>query len=299
MANDKILYVYFKKNNTIKKDYLDDMTKEYYKANREHFFCPNIECGALIEYCEGNKRPPYFRTKKSKVDGEIIFEQHIENCDYGIDHDSKRAPKSIYDPNIGFTVSDKHIKDVLKKANKSHNDPEYGKKNTKKSDTKRNSSNPIIKRTDEVAIRGRAVLAQQDEEESTIKKREPHLYQKYIDDISEKDYDSVRVVKGNVQEIIIDQNAVTIQLKSNTKESARIYFSEAFKTRYEQNFRDLVHYKSYFEKIRDADEELFIACAGDVRKDNYEVSVYVQAITHLTVNEIFHYDFLRKIGVIK
>ncbi len=77
MANEKIRVVFFKKEEILKEIPLESMTKEFYQENSEYLYCPNQNCNANIEYCEG-KRHKYFRTAKSKVVGESIVERHID-----------------------------------------------------------------------------------------------------------------------------------------------------------------------------------------------------------------------------
>lgn len=295
MPNEKILFVYMVKNGKRMRIEKSDMTKEFYNLNKEYLFCPNENCTAKIEYCHGEKLE-YFRTKRSIVDGEEIIEQHIDGCEFGLDHDKNPGPKTIYNPNLGFLVSDEHMKAALNRANKKHKDPEYGKpKNT--GSKKRNVKNVIRTKTDEVAIRGKAVLTQTDDSNTVEVEREPYLFQKYIDQVTESDYNTVKIIKGDLESLHFELNSITFKFRTVDGRMARVFFSESFKTRHPQHFDQLKHYKDYFDKVKQGGGDAFIACGGDVKYDNYGISIYLEAINHFTINEMYHYDILREINI--
>jgi hypothetical protein len=238
----------------------------------------------------------YFRTSRSKVNGETIIEQHIDSCPYGLDHSAVPTPRRIFDPTVGYLISDKHIQDALKRAFNQHIDPEYGKPK-KSSGGKRKNKTPINIQNSEVEIRGKALIGKSDEDdvEST---REPYLYQRFIYEITERDFDTSKLVKGIISDIMYNDNYITIRLHTTNGTQGRMYFSESFKVDNSQQFNQMKYYQNYLENQNNNGSEVFISCAGDVIKDNYGISIYVKSYKHVMIDGMDHYTLLKKMGVL-
>lgn len=294
MSNEKIINVLYKNNGQISSIPLDEMTKEFYQINKEFLFCPNHYCGANIEYCEGNKLV-YYRTAKAEVDEDTIIEQHIEGCKYGLEHSTVSTPKKLFDPTVGYLVSDDHVQDALKRAHNQHLDPEYGKPKSSTTKKKKGTTSINTKGTD-VDIRGRATIGKSDGD-SIKTPNEPALYQRFIDQITEKDFDTSKLVKGTMTDIIFNKNYITIQLSTSNGIPGRMYFSEGFKVDNAQQFDQMNYYKQYLVNQNRNNKEIFIACAGDVIKDDYGVSIYVKSHKHISIDGLTHYALLKSINV--
>lgn len=293
MAAERIEYVWLKDGNKTQQIALEDMTKAFFKANKELLFCPNSLCDAKIEYCEGPNRV-FFRTKRSKINGEEIIEQHTENCQYGIEHQSDNGPKVIYDPNRGFLITDKHVLESMKRAYDQHINSAAGKDNKQKGsrgkgNTRDNEVN-INTKSEDVVIKGKGVLGKQDNAEKSP--REPNLYQRYIDDISKKDFNNPRLVKGVVSDINYEINSITITLKTADGRTARMHFSEDFKVNNEAQFIQMSAYKRYFDFKKLNKQETFIICAGDVKNDSFDISVQVRSYSHIFIDGMIHNELI-------
>lgn len=291
MAAERIEYVWLKDGTRTSQIALEAMTKVFFKANKELLFCPNPLCNAKIEYCEGPDRV-FFRTKRSKINGEEIIEQHTENCPFGIEHQSDNGPKVIYDPNRGFLISDNHVLESMKRAYNQHVNYANGnkEKGTKGKGKKRNNEVSINTKNEDVVIKGKGVLGKQDNAEKAP--REPNLYQRYIDDISKKDFDNPRLVKGVVSDINYEINSITITLITADGRTARMHFSEDFKVNNESQFIQMSAYKRYFDFKKSNKQETFIICAGDVKKDSYDISVQVRSYTHISIDGMTHSELI-------
>ena len=293
MAAERIVYVWLKDGSKARQIALEEMTKVFFKANKELLYCPNPLCNAKIEYCEGPDRV-FFRTKRSKINGEEIIEQHIDDCPFGIEHQSDNGPKVIYDPNIGFLISDSHVLESMKRAYNQYvnsagekGDKEKGAKGKGK---KRNNEVTINTKSEDVVVKGKGVLGKQDNAEKAP--REPNLYQRFIDEISKKDFDNPRLVKGVVCEINYETNSITITLNTADGRTARMHFSEDFKVNNESQFIQMSAYKRYFDFKKSNKQETFIICAGDVKNDSYDVSVQVRSYKHIFIDGMTHYELI-------
>lgn len=293
MAAERIEYVLLKDGMSISEINLESMTKAIYKEKKEQLFCPNSLCSAKIEYCEGAVRV-YFRTKRSKIDGKEIIEQHIDGCPYGIEHQTEKTPKVIYDPNIGFLISDNHVLESMKRAYNQYIDSANGKvskgKSNQRKGNKRNNEVNIGTNNEDVVVKGKGVLGKQENTEKS--QREPNLYQRFIDDINKKDLGKPRLVKGVVSEINYKPNSITIALNTVDGRTARMHFSEDFKVNNEAQFIQMSAYKHYFDFKKTNNQETFIICAGDVTNDSYDVSVQVRSYSHIFIDGMTHYQLI-------
>lgn len=268
---------------------LADMTKERFKSIRENLYCPNMQCDARIEYASGDKKT-FFRTKRSVVDGEKIVEQHIQDCPYSVEHELELKRRKKYDPSLYVGISDKHLNDALTRAYRKYIDPEYGKKqNTGGNKTK--SKSQQSKKDETSIIRGKASLTTpvNDDEQN---QKEPALFQKNINDISEIDYGTVKTVSGEMVDFIIEENYKYIELKLKDKRRGRIYFGEFFRVNNEAQYNQLDNYKLYFDKKSKYGKSVFVACVGEIKKDDFDVSVVMSNYKGIKIDDRKHYQIL-------
>lgn len=290
MAKASIKYVQLRKKNGVRIISLEEMTKDFYLEHQQDIYCPNPECDANIEYCSG-KRLTYFRSKKSIVDGEQVIEQHIEGCEYGIEHDSSHEPRTKYDSSIVVGLTEKHLKNSLLRAFKKHNDPEFGKPSKNTSDRANKKSKSKIK-NNQTIIKGKISLtATTDEDE--IKNRAPSLFQRDINDIGPRDFNEVRTVFGQIVEARKENNYFYLEIKMKNGKKGRIYFGEQYRVLNEVQYGQLGFYEDYLSIRKKSSEEIYGSFVGEIKKDEYDVSVYVSRYDSVCIDEKFHYDILR------
>jgi hypothetical protein len=270
---------------------LSEMTKKRYRENKEYLFCPKLNCNARIEYASGEKMT-YYRTKRSVVNGEEVIEQHIADCPYSVEHDKLGSRTGRFDPNFYMAVSEKHVNDVLKRAYKRYTDPDSGGTEVVNEEptTKRKSTQS---KRDESIVRGKPSLTAVSEDDGT-KTKEPSLYQRDINDISERDYGNVRTVTGIMEEIVSRDDYKYIQLKTTDGRSARIYFGEYYRTNNSLQYQQLDFYQQYFDQQKEEGQEVFVACVGDINRDDFDISVGMSNYRYIHIDDKSHYDIIRE-----
>lgn len=297
MSKTRILSISFRKNGERKEIDISDMTKDFFKKNREFIFCPNNSCNAHIEFSQGSK-VTFFHTKRASIDGDNIIEEHDPDCIYGVEHNVGPKQNKIYDANIGFVIPNKQIKNALNRANTKHlkKDDESNLNSDINKTRKKKSKVAIKKSTGENVLVGKAVIGVVDsEEEQIVKPRNGSLFQKYVDDITTKDFNEPRIVKGNLEKIEYHESYITMKLVTSDGHPARIFFSEEFKVNNRQQFAQMAHYEKYIAKKNNNGEKPFVCCAGEIKEDYYGISVYAKAHDHFTIDAFYHYDLLRSL----
>lgn len=292
MRRESIEYVLLKKNGkTIRLD-LDEMTKPFYHQNEEYIFCPNDECTANIEYCEGGKLK-YFRTLRTKLKGEIVEERHLPDCPFGLMHELKNKPKSIFDPSISYPISDDHIMRSLKRAFQNHKKEVSGQPIKPRKKTKRETYD-ITKKESSDFLRGKGKITFNEDDEVDTKMTQPFLYQRYVDDLTDADLGNSRMIKGNIKELIYKDNFIAINLESKDDKKVRVYFSEEYRANNPQQYNQIREYERYFKGQTENKEKVFFVCAGDVVKDDFGVSIYAKSYKHILIDGMSHYDIMKR-----
>lgn len=301
MPKDRIEYVLEKKGKSVIRIYLKDIDKKYYHEHKEELFCPNELCDAHMEYCHGPKRA-FFRTKRSKVENEVIIEEHTLDCPYGIDHEAIKRPKSIFDPTYSSFVSDEHIERGLRRIFNQYKNENTSDNNVEKKAAKRKKvKKPITTSESGTVIKGKATIASPGEVNSDEESRtyEPKMYQVFVDDIQEKHFNDSWYVKGFVTDIVLGKDVVSINLKTVDGRTARMFFGELFHDYNEAQFLQLRYYKDYFDKQNKLNIPIFIICGGEVKEDEYNISIYIKSYKHILIDGMTHYGILRNLHVIE
>ncbi len=267
-----------------------DMTKELFFQIRDNVYCPNHNCSAKIEYAEGTKRT-FFRTKRSKINGEEIIEQHVEDCPYSVEHENDLKTKGIYDSSTYALLSEKHIKDALKRAYKQYVNPDYGKKNNTGDVTKKGKST-ISKRDSNIIAKGKATLIDPNGELG-LDDKEPLLFHKKIDDISEKDIGQTRKVSGIMIDFVheTDYKYIVIQMKDGRK--GRVLFGEYYRDNNGPQYSQIDIYETYMKLQNSNMREVYVVSVGEVTKDDYDVSIVMSKYYAIELDGKSHYDILR------
>ena len=287
-----ILTATIRDNGIIKSIDLKDMTKGLYYKCRDILFCPNEDCTARIEFASGSKRT-YFRTKRSKVEGEKIIEQHIEGCLYSVEHEKEFGTRGRYDPSIMVRITDKHLNDVLNRAYRNYknsvNKTKGGDINNNGSRTKSRQS----KKDDSFVSRGRAILSDLPEDLDTPEKQPP-LYQKDINDIAQIDYGQIRTVHGIMQDFIIEKNYKYITLNTTDGRKGRILFGELYQNINETQYNQIDIYRKYLEEQSQKGEQVFVVCVGEIVRDDFDISVVMYKYNGIKIDGNSHYELLRR-----
>ena len=288
----RIFKAVFKGNDVKKVVGLSDITNSNYEnIYNGHLFCPNPECNARIIFVSGNKRT-YFRTWRAKViKGEIVNE-HIEDCPYYVEHELEERAIRRTDPNLYYRLSADHIRRVLRNAYDRQLNPDKFKKKVEplEGTTKRASSKSRIDNS--LQPRGRAGLGVDgalDEAE-----KEPSIFRKSIDDVSEIDYSNIQCIYGSVEDIILDGQYPYITFLTKNNKNARVLFSEAFAVNNPAVFTNIKIYKQYIDFIKHGGGNPFICCIGKIIKDDYEVSIVIEDYRALDIDRKGYYEIVNQ-----
>lgn len=287
-----ILSATIRNNGTIELINLQDMTKELFRKYREVLYCPNRDCNARIEFASGPKRT-YFRTKRSIVDGTEIIEQHNPDCIYAVEHDNQLGTRGRYDPSILVSISEKHMNDVLKRAyrkyrNRDKDEDDQG--NVSKGHTKSKSTQS--KKDDNVITRGRPTFSILGEDEANPNKQPP-LFQRNINEITERDYGQIRTVNGIMEDFVVESNYKYITLKTADGRKGRVLFGEIFNRENNAQYTQIDVYKNYFIEQSKKGNEVFVVCLGEVTRDDYDVSVVMYNYRGINIDGKSHYEILK------
>lgn len=284
--------VTFRKDGKIEGIELSKMTDELYEDIKDYVFCPNLKCNAKIIFASGEKRK-YFRTMPSSIMDDKIIEQHVDNCPYTVEHEKELGRRKRYDPDLYVRISDKHLNDALARAFKKYVDPDYGKKASEGKNTTKSKSRQS-KIDDGSITRGKAsLIAPIDESEEN--KREPILFQKNINDITEIDYNTAKVVSGEAIDFIIKDTYKYIRLKLDNGKQGRIFFGEYFRVNNEAQYSQIDVYKKYIDYQKKLGNNVFVACFGEIIKDDFDVSVVMNDYKGIRIDDKNHYKILNYI----
>ncbi len=283
--------VTFRKDGVKEEISLENMTKQFYNQYREFIFCPNPDCDAKIEFAEGPKRK-FLRTKKSIVNGEEIIEQHDENCLYAIMHDRTLGSRRRYDASILVGISDKHRDRALRRAFRKLKDPDFGKRENQAASERRKSKRSKV--DEELPLRGKLSLITPVNDDGKSPKESP-LFQRNINEIGESDFGEVRTVSGFMADFVEEENYKYIILENDIEKNARVFFGEYFRANNnEVQYGQLKFYKQYFEEKKQNGEEVAVACIGEIKKDDYDISVVINNYKDIYIDELTHYQLISK-----
>lgn len=290
----RILSAIYRKNGIEKIITLSEITKEKYeKEYKGYLYCPNPDCTARIIFASGDKRT-YFRTWRIKlIDKNEIVDQHIPGCQYYVERELEERVIARNDPNLYYKLSSNHKRNVLRRAYDYEFNAEKFKK-TKNDDEKshkRASSKSRIDRT--IQARGRAGLGSDGAVEGA--EREPPVYRKQIDDISDADSDSVHCVTGYVNDLVYD-NYYYFTFVTRDGRNARILISEAFAVNNPTQYDNIGIYKKYIDFRKKNGIKPFVCCIGKITKDEYGISIIPEEYVDIELDRKGYYGILNEIN---
>jgi hypothetical protein len=256
-------------------------------------FCPNRECNARIVYASGEELK-YFRTwpwRAKGVNGEVVNE-HIDGCPYIVEHELGEKQSRRTDPNALYQLSLEHVKRVLNNAYDAYKHPEKRNKPNSAEDAKKRPSTKS-KVDSGLEPRGQAGLVIDGASEKAEK--EPSVFRKNIDDISETDYGNMPCVVGPVAEMVIEGDHPYITFLTKDHRKARILFSEAFAVNSPEVFRNIGVYKNYIDSAINEGVTPTVCCIGKIVRDDYEVSVVFEDYHCLQIENKGYYQIVNEI----
>jgi len=291
--SSRIIEAVFKKDGIEKRVGISDMADGNYKnIYNGYLFCPEPNCNAQLRFVSGNKRI-YFRTKKVRIiDGKII-DEHIKLCPNSVEHDAQIRATRRRDSKLSINLTAEHMKRVLHNAYNNQFEPEKNKKKIKPH--MRTTKRPIAVNKIDDSLKPIGKIGTDVDTTLNRSKKQPSIFSKSINDISERDYLDVQCVYGSVKEMILSgpYPYITLQTKDNKK--ARILFSEAFGVNNPAILKNIQIYKEYSDIIKHGGLDPFVCCIGEITKDDYDISVVFGDHRALQINKKGYYDIVNLI----
>ena len=289
----------YKKDNMNKSITLKDITKKSYKEiYRGHLFCPHDGCNARIVYSAGGENiAPHFKTWKIAKIAEDIKDEHVLTCPYSIQHQLEEKIRRRTDSGIVYQLSSSHIKSILKNAYrkkfKSDNESDTSdivSKSTKKSPIKKSKTDVSV---NPIGVAGLGIDGAKEADE-----KEPPVYRKDIDNVTNLDYNSVLCIEGYAVNFEKKNNYAYINLEDKNSRKCRVLFNEAFSVNsVNQAMYDNIHIVGkYINHLNSSGEKAYCCCVGKIIKDEYEVSVIPEAWDWFTINDLGFYRILSELN---
>ena len=271
---------------------LSSLTEEEYQEKyRGYLFCPNPNCTARVIFAYSDLVKKHFRTYPVRSKEKTIISQHIPGCEYSVEHELKEQERRRRDPKYKIAISSNHMRDKLKRV---HDDlvnlskAKRGKEKLVKS-PKRPSSKSKVSSGRPAGVAGitsNGAIEGND--------REPSVYHRSVNVLDDRDYFYTRAVDGYVDTMVLGEDYTYINLRRNDTKKARVLFSEAFKVN--SPGVDVSLYKNYIDICRKRGNALLV-CIGDVRKDDYEISIVIDSWEALMINGKRYYEMVNELQI--
>lgn len=282
----------FIKDGVEKKINLSDLTEtEYQEKYRGYLFCPNPNCNARVIFVYSDLVKKHFKTYPVRSKEEAIISQHITGCEYSVEHELAEQERRRRDPNYKIAISSKHMRDKLKSV---HDDLVNPRKSKKEKETlgtspKRPSSKSKVTSERPSGVAG---ITSNGAVEGTG--REPSVYHRSVNALGDRDYFYTRAVDGHIDAMVFGEDYTYINLRRNDNKKARVLFSEAFKVN--SPGVDVSLYKNYIDICQKKSSALLV-CIGDVRKDDYEISIVIDSWEALMIDGKRYYEMANELQI--
>lgn len=291
--SSRIIEAVFRKDGAEKKVGLSDMKDGNYRnIYNGYLFCPEPNCNAQLRFVSGDKRT-YFRTKRVKIVGGKIIDEHIEDCPHSVKHEAKVRATRRRDSKLIVGLTAEHIKRVLHNVYNKQVEPERIKKKIKAQGETVKPKKPIPESRIDDSLSPLGKIGTHVDTSFERGKKQPPIYSKSINDISERDYLDVQCVYGLVKDMILDGPYPYIILQTKDNKKARIKFSEAFGVNNQAILENIIIYKEYIDLIKHDGLNPFVCCIGEITKDDYGISVVFEDHRALQINKKGYYDIVR------
>lgn len=275
----KITSVRVKTSGGTKSVLLSELTKERAQDYKGKMYCPNPECDARILFVIREDKK-YFRTwKASKINGELQ-DEHVLGCPYFVQHEENEATVTV-DSNVIYEFTDEHIRRVLERTFDKEFVPKVEQTiDVSKENDKKNSSIKRGERT--VKVRK---IATTDRTDNILQgERQPSIYRKSVDNLTNKDYGKTKAVFGYIKNVIVDETYPYMEFDTTTGKSARILFTEALKVNYPGIYESVGHIKRYIEQQLKLGKKPVCVCVGEVKEDQSSIVITLNRDVALRVD---------------
>lgn len=247
-----ILSATYKTDELEKEVFLEDMTHNLYETvYKNNLYCPFSPCPARMVYVAGNVRPSHFR----KWQGD----KHDTNCLFDLEEELSRKKRSVGKGAL-TSISRKHVKSVLRSAHDILEEKPLNKPNKTKPPRP-----PVIYEADSnKQPPGVATLKKPSDEEGILEGglgREPNVYKRFVDNLSDQDIGSTLCVMGELTDIQLEADSANFTLTRNSV-SAKIVFEEAFIVNNPNDFNRFWYLKRYLVDNPNAK----CGCVGEIRR---------------------------------
>jgi hypothetical protein len=280
------------RNGVEKKVKLSDVTeRDYQEKYRGHLFCPNSNCGAKIIFASGAFLK-YFRTFPVKTEEGKIISQHVADCDYSVEHEMEERVRRRRDPELRIAISSEHILRTLKRAHEKLVNPQKTEKGKDKEVSGTKQKRPSEKSKVSSDLPASGVPGTISNGASELTGREPSIYHRSVNDLSEHDYYYMRAVDGYIQDMILGDEYTYINLRRNDNKKARVLFSEAFAVN-SPGINNTI-YKKYIDLCKEQGE-VPLVCIGDITRDDYEISIVIDSFEALMINGKRYYGIVNEL----
>lgn len=233
---------------------------------RNNLYCIYNGCSAKIQYVPRGIYKSYFKTWPKQ--------DHSDDCTDYFDREKKRKSEEG-SASINVTLSEKHIRNVLKTLYREVNETKEAKekrlanqKNNKKK--KKNNKTVDSSQPAETTVKKNATTERGETVEEGV--REPNVRKKHnIQLLSDNDIGFTRAVYGLIDTIDISDDKVTMILSSN-KKKCKIHFEKAFFATAARNIL------SMFQSVKKAlleGYELEFTGAGQVIKRDQQIDLLI------------------------
>jgi len=277
-----------------KKINLSDLTEtEYQEKYRGYLFCPNPNCSAKVIFAYSDLVKNHFRTYPVRSKEGELLSQHIADCEYSVEHELAEQERRRRDPNYKIAISSKHMQEKLKSVHDNLINPPKPQKEIEPSSPlpKRPSSKSKINVARPAT--GVAGLTSNGAIEGTG--REPSVYHKSVNALGDRDYFYIRAVDGYIQDMVLGEDYTYINLIRSDSKKARVLFSEAFTVN--SPGVDTMLFKNYIDIYKKKGKNIPLVCIGDVRKDDYEISIVIDSWEALMVNGKRYYGIANELQI--
>jgi hypothetical protein len=280
----------FIKNGVEKKINLFELTeKEYQEKYRGYLFCPNANCNARVIFAYSDLMKKHFRTYPVRTKEGTIISQHITGCEYSVEHKLTEQERRRKDPEYKIAISSQHMRDKLKSVHNDLVNPRKSKKETLGTAPKRPSSKSKV-----ISERPSGVAGIMSNGAVEGTGRAPSVYHRSVNALGDRDYFYTRAVDGHIDEMVLGEDYIYINLRRNDQKKARVLFSEAFKVN--SPGVDVSLYRNYID-ICQKKRSALLVCIGDVRKDDYEISIVIDSWEALMIDGKRYYEMVNELQI--
>ena len=127
---------------------------------------------------------------------------------------------------------------------------------------------------------------------SIIEGKEPFIYKREAAEISSKDINTFKEIRGVIDGIKIYSDEIFLDLKGLDGSKISVYMGTPFKTNFSQEF-NLMHYiEIYIKKQKEMNSPLICTSIGELSTLNNADIVQIYNYTHFKINRLGFYQII-------